>query len=67
MDSNDYNDVSEKVNQAIECTKKFLTWSGNGLLTQEKRKIDTIFEEDIREKCTSLWIREKGNIIIQEE
>ena len=50
MDSNDINEVSEQVDQAIKCAKKRLTPSGDGLIIQQKRKTDTIFHEDIPRK-----------------
>ena len=54
MDSNDINDVSEKVDQAIKSAEKRLTLSGS-LIIQQKRKIDTFFHEDIpRKKYKSL-------------
>ena len=38
MDCNNINEVSEKVDQAIKCTKKWLTPSGDGLIIQQKRR-----------------------------
>ena len=42
MDSNDINEVSEKVDQAIKCAKNLLILSGTGLIIQKKQKVDTI-------------------------
>ena len=50
MDGNDINEVSEKVDQAIKCAKKWLTLSGDGLIIQQKWEKDTIFHEDIPQK-----------------
>ena len=50
MDGNDINKVSEKVDQAIKCAKKWLTPSVDGLIIQQKREKDTIFHEDIPRK-----------------
>ena len=50
MDGNDINEVSEKVDQAIKCAKKWLTPSVDGLIIQQKREKDTIFHEDIPRK-----------------
>ena len=50
MDGNDINEVSEKVDQAIKCAKKWLTLSVDGLIIQQKREKDTIFHEDIPRK-----------------
>ena len=50
MDGNDINEVSEKVDQAIKCAKKWLTLSGDGLIIQQKWEKDTIFHEDILQK-----------------
>ena len=58
MDSDDINDVSDKVDEAIKCVKKLLASSGHGLLIPQKRKN----MHDLRGK-----IKEKGNIITQEE
>ena len=58
MDSNDINDVSDKVDEAIKRAKKLLTSSGDGLIIPQKHKN----RHDLRGK-----IKEKGNIIIQEE
>ena len=58
MDSNDINDVSDKVDEAIKRAKKLLTSSGDGLIIPQKHKK----RHDLRSK-----IKKKGNIIIQEE
>ena len=50
VDGNDINEVSEKVDQAIKCAKKWLTPSVDGLIIQQKREKDTIFHEDIPRK-----------------
>ena len=50
MDGNDINKVSEKVDQAIKCAKKWLTLSGDCLIIQQKWEKDTIFHEDIPQK-----------------
>ena len=50
MDSNDINEVSENVDEAIKCAKKWLTPSGDAVIIQQKRKKDTIFNEDILQK-----------------
>ena len=60
MDSNDINEVSEQVDQAIKCAKKRLTLSGDALIIQQKRKTDTIFHKDIpRKKYKSLDQRKR--------
>ena len=40
----------QKSDQAIQCAKKRLTPSGDGLIIQHKRKKDRIFQEDILQK-----------------
>ena len=60
MDSNDINEVSEKVDQAIKCAKNLLILSGAGLIIQKKQKVDTIPQEDIpREKYKPLYQRKR--------
>ena len=60
MDSNDISDISEKVEQAIKCAKKLLIPLGDGLIVQEKRKIETISEENIpRRKYKPLYQRKR--------
>ena len=67
MDDNNINEVSEKVDQAIKYAKKRLTPSGDGLIIQQKRKINTIFHEDIPRKKHKPLDQRKGKIIIHEE
>ena len=50
VDGNDINEVSEKVDQAIKCAKKWLTPSVDCLIFQQKREKDTIFHDDIPRK-----------------
>ena len=50
MDSNDINDFLEKVAQAIKSAKKRIILSGDSLIIQHNRKVDTIPHEDIPQK-----------------
>ena len=59
MDCNDIDEVPEKVDQAIKCAKKQLTPSGDGLIIQQKRKRDTIFQEDTPQKKYKLLDQRK--------
>ena len=67
MDCNDINDISEKVDQAINCAKKRLTPSGDSLIIQPKRKKTRSSTRMFRQKSANLYIREKENFIIQQE
>ena len=64
MDCNDINEISEKVYQAINCAKKRLKMSGDGLIIQQNRKQDTIFHEDIpRKRCKPLDQRKRKHYL----
>ena len=64
MDRNDISEVSEQVDQAIKCAKKRLTPSGDGLIIQQKRKIDTMFHEDIPRKKVQVFRSEKKETLL---
>ena len=64
MDCNDINDISEKVYQAINCAKKRLKMSRDGLIIQQNRKQDTMFHEDIpRKRCKNLDQRKRKHYL----
>ena len=48
MDCNDINDISEKVDQAINCAKKRLTPSGDSLIIQPNEK-----RHDLPQGCSA--------------